>query len=80
MKVESSKDSLTDAGNDTKSYKIFLLLSFLLGFGLTVSFRLFNLTKYGLWQDEVFSLRVAKLDWNSLFQTVIRDAVHPPLF
>ena len=80
MKVESSKDSLTDAGNDTKSYKIFLLLSFLLGFGLTVTFRLFNLTKYGLWQDEVFSLRVAKLDWNSLFQTVIRDAVHPPLF
>lgn len=80
MEAKPSEDSLPATGSETKSYRIFLLLSFVLGLGLTVFSRLFNLTKYGLWQDEVFSLRVAKLDWTSLFQAVIHDAVHPPLF
>lgn len=47
---------------------------------LFVSARLFHLTEYGLWLDEVFSLRIARLDWATLFQQVINDAVHPPLF
>lgn len=45
-----------------------------------VAVRLHDLSSYGLWMDEVFSLRFARLDWASLFQHVANDAVHPPLF
>lgn len=38
------------------------------------------MSKYGLWTDEVFSLQTARLDWTSVFDTVIYDVVHPPLF
>lgn len=49
-------------------------------FLLFTAARLLNLSKYGLWSDEVFSLQAAKLDWKLLFDKVIFDVVHPPLF
>lgn len=42
--------------------------------------RLWGLTSYGLWADEVFSVRVATVAWPDLFRSVASDAVHPPLF
>jgi hypothetical protein len=49
-------------------------------FLLFIGTRLLNLSKYGLWSDEVFSLQTAKLGWASLIDKVIFDIVHPPLF
>ena len=80
MKAEPYRHSLIDLRNDPKFYKSPLLFPFLLGLVLTIASRFFNLTKYGLWEDEVFSLRTARLGWDSLFQQAIYDAVHPPLF
>src|SRR5688572_5071928 len=60
--------------------KLPLVLFFVLGVIFTVAARVYGLTDYGLWMDEVFSVRIARLDWSSLLQQVINDAVHPPLF
>lgn len=42
--------------------------------------RLWNLTETCLWFDEIFSIHAAAHDWNSLFQFVAQDLIHPPLF
>jgi mannosyltransferase len=47
---------------------------------LTLAPRLYHLTTYGLWMDEVFSLRIARASWTGLLQQAAADAVHPPLF
>lgn len=47
---------------------------------LFVAARLWWLTRFGLYGDEIFSLRLAADSWSDLFSNVIRDAVHPPLF
>ncbi|MEW6209407.1 MAG: glycosyltransferase family 39 protein [Acidobacteriota bacterium] len=47
---------------------------------LFVAARLWWLTRFGLYGDEIFSLRLAASGWSDLFTNVIRDAVHPPLF
>lgn len=65
---------------DAKSRKGQILLFFLPVIALTILSRLYGLSKFGLWLDEVFSFRLAKQDWNSLFQQAISDGVHPPLF
>jgi uncharacterized membrane protein len=47
---------------------------------LFVVARLWWLTRFGLYGDEIFSLRLASAGWSDLIAQVIRDAVHPPLF
>lgn len=45
-----------------------------------VAARLWHLTSYGLFGDEVFTLWTAAQDWSKVFSSVIEDVVHPPLF
>jgi hypothetical protein len=47
---------------------------------LYVALRCWNLTAYGLWTDEVFSVQASRLAWSHLFTFVAADSVHPPLF
>jgi len=50
---------------------------------LTVIFiaaRLWHLSSYTFWADEIFSVTTAREDWGPLFQKVVSDLVHPPLF
>lgn len=47
---------------------------------LYVGLRSWRLTSYGLWADEVFSVRAARLAWPELFRFIAADAVHPPFF
>jgi 4-amino-4-deoxy-L-arabinose transferase-like glycosyltransferase len=42
--------------------------------------RLWRLTSYGLFGDELFSLWAAQHDWSGLLAAVINDIDHPPLF
>ena len=49
------------------------------GFAFTAA-RLWHLTSYGLFGDEVFTLWTSAQDWRSLFASVIGDVAHPPLF
>ena len=42
--------------------------------------RLWRLTSYGLFGDELFSLWAARHDWGGLLAAVINDIDHPPLF
>lgn len=45
-----------------------------------VAARLWHLTSFGLFGDEVFTLWTAAQDWNGLFASVIGDVAHPPLY
>src|SRR6266567_3144847 len=47
---------------------------------LFVALRLWHLTTYGLWYDEVFSHHAARMGWSELIAYLVADAVHPPLF
>jgi mannosyltransferase len=42
--------------------------------------RLWNLTAYGLFSDEVFTAQVVSRGWHEMIGAVINDVVHPPLF
>ena len=42
--------------------------------------RSYHLNYFALWNDEVFSVTVAKMPWPGMFRAVIDDIVHPPLF
>ena len=53
---------------------------FALAVGLFVTTRLWHLTAYSLWIDEIFSLQIARLDWGGLMAHVVEDIFHPPLF
>src|SRR5262249_14757258 len=44
-----------------------------------IALRLWRLTSYGLYGDEIFSLRLASANWGELIAGVARDLVHPPL-
>ena len=45
-----------------------------------VAARLWHLTSFGLFGDEVFTLWTAAQDWNGLFASVIGDVAHPPFY
>ncbi|HSB09106.1 MAG TPA: glycosyltransferase family 39 protein [Blastocatellia bacterium] len=45
-----------------------------------VAARLWHLTSYGFFGDEVFTLWTSTQQWHSLFSWVVEDVVHPPLF
>jgi len=53
---------------------------FVLTVGLFVASRLWHLTTYSLWADEIFSLLAARHNWSGLIAYVAGDIVHPPLF
>jgi len=42
--------------------------------------RLWHLTSYGLFGDEVFTLWTSAQSWPNMFASVVEDVVHPPLF
>jgi uncharacterized membrane protein len=56
------------------------LVLFILLAGLFIAVRLWGLTTYPLWLDEIFSLNLARLGWGELIGAAARDIVHPPLF
>ncbi len=45
-----------------------------------VAVRLWRLTSYGLFGDEIFSFQLASDTWGGLLHSAITDVVHPPLF
>jgi uncharacterized membrane protein len=45
-----------------------------------IAARLWHLTSFGLFGDEVFTLWTASQDWNGLFASVVGDVAHPPLY
>lgn len=45
-----------------------------------VAGRLWHLTSYGLFGDEVFTLWASAESWPNLLSSVVEDVVHPPLF
>ncbi|MGI8493712.1 MAG: hypothetical protein ACR2L1_00150, partial [Pyrinomonadaceae bacterium] len=47
---------------------------------LYIGSRLWRLTSYSLWTDEIFSVMAVRLSWNEMFIRLIMDKVHPPLF
>lgn len=55
---------------------IFLLVVVL----LFIAARIYGLTGFSLWTDEIFSVKTAGLPWSDMFQRVVIDKVHPPLF
>jgi hypothetical protein len=42
--------------------------------------RLWTLTAYDLWLDEVFSVQTARQPWAEMMSLLVADVVHPPLF
>src|SRR5260370_28136155 len=58
----------------------FHIAALLLISGLFIAARLWRLTSYGLYGDEIFSLRLAGANWTELIGGVANDIVHPPLF
>src|SRR5690349_17679300 len=55
-------------------------LTFALVALLFAALRLWNLTAYGLFSDEVFSAETAHRAWPQMHWAIIEDVVHPPLF
>ncbi len=41
---------------------------------------MWHLTTFSLWTDEIFSLVAARLPWGAMFERLVLDKVHPPLF
>src|SRR5262245_14070813 len=53
---------------------------FILALAVYVVARLWRLTSYGLFGDEIFSFQLASDTWGGLLHSAITDVVHPPLF
>lgn len=68
-------DNAYNSGFTNFSWIIFTLVVVLF-----IGSRLWYLTSYSLWTDEIFSLTVVRLSWNEMFVKLILDKVHPPLF
>lgn len=56
------------------------VIALVLVVALFIAARLWRITSYGLFGDELFSLWVARHDWGGLLAAVINDIDHPPLF
>jgi hypothetical protein len=55
-------------------------LAFFLILAVYVAARVWDLTSYGLFSDEIFSLWLAGSGWREMMAFAIEDVVHPPLF
>jgi hypothetical protein len=53
---------------------------FILAVALFIGTRLWQLTSFGFFGDETFTINVANSSWSDLIDGVIADVVHPPLF
>jgi uncharacterized membrane protein len=53
---------------------------FILILALFVGARLWQLTSFGFFGDETFTIDVASSSWGDLIDKVVADIVHPPLF
>src|SRR5215208_6653043 len=53
---------------------------FILAVALFIGVRLWQLTSFGLFGDEAFTVNVARSGWGELIEKVVADIVHPPLF
>ncbi|HEU5089881.1 MAG TPA: hypothetical protein VFT99_20640, partial [Roseiflexaceae bacterium] len=47
---------------------------------LYVVLRMWTLTRYDLWADEVTTLLILRQNWSEVFHYTLQDIVHPPLF
>lgn len=79
---QTADDALDRSSNERVSprfrslaYGLFIVATLIF-----IAFRLWQLTSFGLFGDEVFSLWTAAQGWRSLFASVVGDVVHPPLF
>jgi hypothetical protein len=57
-----------------------LAITFFAILAVYVATRLWDLTSYGLFSDEIFSVWVTGYSWRELMALVVEDVVHPPLF
>lgn len=57
------------------TFTLFIAIAFVF-----VAARLWHLTSYGVFGDEVFTLWTSEQGWRGLFGSVVGDVVHPPLF
>src|SRR5689334_21194682 len=53
---------------------------FVLIAGLFIAIRLWHLTTFDLWADEITTLQTVQLDWRAFTNYVLSEIVHPPLF
>ncbi|MEO8042716.1 MAG: glycosyltransferase family 39 protein, partial [Acidobacteriota bacterium] len=67
--------SVFDEGYSRAALLVFLLLSLVF-----IGFRLWQLTNFSLWTDEIFSVGVTRLQWGAMLERLVLDKVHPPLF
>ena len=72
-----STDDFHKSNWQLRKFHLLMFVVILLVFSVL---RLCHISDYGLWLDEVFSLQAASGSWNHLFEVVINDIVHPPLF
>jgi hypothetical protein len=68
------------SGPGDSSFSAPSVVALVLVAALFVAARLWRLTSYGLFGDELFSLWAARHDWSGLLAAVIGDIDHPPLF
>jgi uncharacterized membrane protein len=72
VSIEQNK---TASLSNKKFAPVFILLAVLF-----IAARLWQLTTYPLWLDEIFSLDLARRGWGDLLRAAAQDVVHPPLF
>ena len=65
--------------NDKRLTTLTIIL-FSLAVAVYIAARLWRLTSYGLFGDEIFSFQLASDTWGGLLHSAITDVVHPPLF
>jgi hypothetical protein len=53
---------------------------FIIIVALFIGLRLWQLTSFGLFGDETFTVNVSTSNWGELIDKVVADIVHPPLF
>lgn len=66
--------------DDAPAFTKSALAAFVLVVGVFVAVRLWRITTYSIWSDEVFSLEAARRGWGGLIYMVVDDIVNPPLF
>ena len=64
---------------DTRFNRPHAILSILI-VALFIGARLWQLTSFGFFGDETFTINVANSSWGDLIDKVVADIVHPPLF
>jgi uncharacterized membrane protein len=55
-------------------------VAFLLILAVYIATRIWDLTLYGLFSDEIFSVWIAGNSWREMMALIVEDVVHPPFF